>query len=298
MIKRTIFVESPSYLSIKNRQLEFSNKDTGEKKICPMEDLGFLVIENHRTTLNCGLLGELAKRNTAVILCDSRQLPQGLLCSINGNHLQAEVFRAQVEADLPLKKRLWKQTVERKIYNQMALLTKLKKKVPSAMKVAGLEVKSGDSTNREALAARFYWQSLFGEYGFKRSDYEKAPNPYLNYGYAILRGAVARALVGSGLNLTLSIHHSNKYNGFGLVDDIMEAFRPFVDETAYSLFIKDPWKQKLERPDKEELLKTLVCDVFFRDKKRPLMNGLSLTSASLARCLKKEEKAINYPEIR
>ena len=297
MLKRTIYVESPTHIHIKNRQVVFKNKETQENRQCPLEDLGFLVLDNSRTDLYCGLLGELARENVAVVVCNGKHIPQGMLTSLDGHHLQAEVLRSQVYADLPLKKRLWQQTVRQKIRNQMDLLSKLQKNIPKSMEVALQNVKSGDTTNREAVVARVYWQNLFEGYDFQRSNYDKPPNHYLNYGYAVLRGAVARALVGSGLNPSLGIHHINKYNGYGLVDDIMEPYRPFVDEIAYHLFLKNPDKPTLEREEKGALLEILACDVFFPEKKRPLMNALSLTSASLVRCLKKEEKAINYPQV-
>jgi len=178
--------------------------DTSETKTIPIEDLGFVVIENQQISISMPLLDELIKNNTAVIFCDRTYHPASMLLNLNGHHLQQELFSYQINASIPVKKNLWKQTVEAKIRNQAMLLKKLDKEYKRVSYYTD-KVKSGDIDNREGAAARIYWHALFGE-EFTRERYGFPPNNMLNYGYAILRAAVARALVGSGLLATLGVY--------------------------------------------------------------------------------------------
>lgn len=202
----------------------------------------------------------------------------------------------QVEASEPLKKNIWKQTVEAKLKNQAALL-KILGKDESPVLIAAGRVKSGDATNREAVAARYYWNEIFGDPFFQRERYGDYPNALLNYGYAILRAAVARALTGSGLLPSLGIHHHNKYNAFCLADDLMEPYRPYVDHVVYTLSTDDADSDTLTREQKTALLEVLQEDVMLSRIKRPLLVALSCTTASLVKCLAGEAKKMNYPVL-
>jgi CRISPR-associated protein Cas1 len=218
-----------------------------------------------------------------------------MLLPLDAHHIQNEIFRAQVDASEPLKKNLWKQTIEAKIQNQAQLLGKLGKN-SRPLKAIGKAVKSGDSDNREGFAARLYWTEMFGK-TFIRDRYGDPPNPFLNYGYILLRSAVARALAGSGLLATLGIHHRNRYNAFCLADDVMEPYRPYVDEIVYAMAEKWPDEFMLEKEHKAELLQLMTVDVIIGGSKRPLMVALSQTAASLARCYSGEIRKISYPEF-
>lgn len=145
------------------------------------------------------------------------------------------------------------------------------------------KVLSGDTSNMEGVAANFYWKSFF-EIDFKRERFGDYPNNFLNYGYAILRAATARALSGSGLLNTLGIHHKNKYNAFALADDIMEPFRPLVDEAVYTI-MQHYEKQELNTEIKSILLETLTRTVYFKDEKSPLMVALQKNSKLLTTML-------------
>ncbi len=295
MLKRTLYFSSPCYLSIKDKQLVV-NRDNEEPATIPVEDLGFVVIEHQQITVSTPLLDELAAANVAVIFCNSNHMPHSMLFPLDGNHLQGELFRQQVAASEPLKKNLWKQTVEAKITNQARLLDKLGiecKDIQNLVK----EVKSDDSTGREGVAARLYWTRLFGN-GFVRERTGPFPNNFLNYGYIVLRAAVARALTGSGLMPTFGIHHHNRYNAYCLADDIMEPYRPFVDEQVYRLTENYPGIEELDKALKAELLQVLVRDVYFEKTTRPLMVGISQTTASLARCISGSQRKIEYPLLR
>lgn len=294
MLKRTLYFTQPAYLSVKDQQL-FVKQEEEEPKKVPVEDIGFVVIENQRITITMPAIQALVKNNAAVVFCDQTHLPTSMVLNLDGHHLQNELFRAQTEASLPLKKNLWQQTIKAKIQNQALLLEKLNK-TSGSIKAYAKQVKSGDSSNREAAASRVYWKQLFGN-SFKRERYGSWPNAALNYGYAILRASVARSLSGSGLLSTLGIHHKNRNNPYCLADDIMEPYRPYVDELAFHLYESYPDMKELPVEFKAEILQLLTRDVVFEKIKRPLMVGLMQTTSSLAACFKGEKKKIEYPVL-
>lgn len=270
-------------------------RETGETKSATVEDLGFVVLEHQQISISLPLIDELVKNNVAVIFCNNAYHPASMLLNLNGHHLQQEIFSKQIEATSPLKKNLWKQTVEAKIKNQAGLLKKLGKDDKKVGWFA-TNVKSGDVENREGAAARAYWPILFGDQ-FTRERYGDPPNNMLNYGYAILRAAVARSLAGSGLLATLGIHHHNRYNAFCLADDIMEPYRPFVDGLVFDLTHQLEDITELTTEIKLVLLKILTLDIKINKSIRPLSVGLSNTTASLARCYVGQAKKIIYPKL-
>lgn len=293
MIKKTIVFQSPVYLSIKNKQLQITVKKTGEITSRPVEDIGFIILDNQQITLSQSVMQGFAEQNTAVIICDKKHLPTTMMLHLDGHHTQNQHFRSQIEADIPLKKRLWKQTVRAKIKNQASVL-ECHGKNADALRYLISKVKSGDATNVEARAARYYWPKLFGG-EFLRARFGLPPNNLLNYGYAVLRAATARALAGSGLLPTLGIHHHNKYNSFCLADDMMEPYRPYVDYCVKELTDSGMNSEELSADAKKVLLAVLTSDVVINKKKRPLMLALSETTASLSRCFKREEKKLSLP---
>lgn len=294
MLKRTLFFGNPSRLSIKDKQLIIESKENGAIYKVPIEDIGYAVIENQQISFSVPLLQELMTNNVAVIFCDSSHMPNSMLLNLDGHHLQNEMFRFQINATEPLKKNLWKQTIEAKIRNQAVLLYKLGKN-GNLLKPFYSNVKSGDTDNREGVAARIYWSEMYGS-EFTRDRYGTCPNNLLNYAYIVLRAAVARALTGSGLLPTLGLFHHNRYNAFCLADDIMEPYRPFADEVVFKLFREG--QQQLTTEVKAEILKILANDVCYENTIRPLMVGLSQTTASLSRCFTGEQKKIVYPELK
>ena len=310
MIKRTLCFSNPAYLSLRNSQLVIklpeveSNSSLPEgfkaetTKTIPIEDIGVVVLDNKRITITQGVLEALLENNCAVITCNESHLPIGMHLPLVGNTTQTERMRYQIEASLPLKKQLWQQTIVAKIENQAAVLKQMRgAEVRNMLKWAS-EVKSGDSENMEARAAVYYWQNAFPMVeGFTRSREGVFPNNFLNYGYAILRAVVARALVSSGLLTTLGIHHRNKYNAFCLADDVMEPYRPYVDRLVMELCERYGECEELSRELKVELLKIPVLDVMINNKRSPLMVAVSTTTASLQRCYAGEIRKIVYPII-
>jgi CRISPR-associated protein Cas1 len=292
MLRKTILLENKASLSTKNLQLVIKT-EVRESKI-PIEDIGFLVIDNSEIFLSIPALNLLIDNNTAVIICSSSHLPNGMFLNLNSHHIQQEIFKNQIEATIPLKKQLWQQTIVEKIKNQGLLLETITGNKNSFEFLAS-KVLSGDTTNMEGVAASQYWKSFF-DMNFKRERFGDYPNNFLNYGYAILRAATARALSGSGLLNTLGIHHKSKYNAFALADDIMEPFRPIVDEKVVEIMQKYD-EQELNTLIKSELLQILTRTVFFKDEKSPLMVALQKTASSLQHCYTGHRKKIKYPKL-
>lgn len=292
MLKRTLFFSTPLDLSLRNNQLVISTRQMPEvKNSVPIEDIGFVVLENQQINITLPLLNALSDNNAAVIICGDNFMPNAMLLNLDSNTTQGEVYRSQIEASEPLKKGLWKQVVEAKIRNQAALLNKLDKD-GDKLKPYYSNVKSGDSNNREGIAAKVYWNELFGE-DFIRSREGSSPNNLLNYGYTLLRAAVARALMGSGLFPAFGIFHRNRYNAFPLADDIMEPYRPFVDEIVFDLYANG--ERELTKQVKADLIHLLYTDTRFGKLLRPLEAGLTFTTASLAKCFAGKAKRLSYP---
>src|SRR5699024_4807564 len=284
MLKKTLFFSKACHLSIRYSQLVIKNKKTGEVNQRPVEDVGFVVLDNQQITFTQAVIQHLAENNTAVVFCDTSHLPASMLFHLDSHQTQTERFAAQIEATKPLKKQLWKQTVKAKIRNQAAMLD-FADRDGEPLRYMARQVKSGDTDNQEARASRFYWPQLFGD-DFLRKRFGNPPNNMLNYGYAVLRAAVARALTGSGLLPTLGIHHHTTYNAYCLTDDIMAPLRTYVDQCVWELHEAELSPEELNTELNGELLKILSADMMINNKKRPLMVGLSETTASLARCFK------------
>lgn len=294
MIKQTLMFTSPVALTLKYGQLVVTSKGDDKSLTRPIEDIGFIIIDHPMISITVPLLNELTENNVAVIFCNNKQMPHSMLMPLDGNTTLQESYKYQIEASAPIKKQMWKQLVEAKIMNQAALLDRVGKQ-GIMLRPYYSNVKSGDLDNREGAAARLYWSQLF-EDGFKREREGDSPNQFLNYGYTILRGAVARALVGSGLYPAFGIFHRNRYNAFPLADDVMEPYRPFVDEIVYSLYCGAE-ELVLDKQTKAKLLRVLFVDVKIGKMTRPLEVALPTTTASLVKMFKGETQKLILPKI-
>lgn len=293
MLKRTIYIGNTTYLKLKDNQLQIIDPDTKEVKgSAPIEDLGFLVLDHPQITLSHPVILLLQQQNVAIISCDESHLPLGLMLPISGHVEHSERLKHQINCSEPLRKQLWKQTVEAKIFQQKEVLRKLNIEHESLLRYMN-EVKSGDSTNMEGIAAQYYWKQLFDD--FTRERKGDAPNNFLNFGYAVLRSMVARALVCSGLHPTIGIFHRNKYNAYCLADDIMEPYRPYVDQLVVEWIQKPESTHVLDKKAKAHLLQLATKDVYINGLQRPLMTALSITTSSLCKCFLGESRIIHYP---
>jgi CRISPR-associated protein Cas1 len=302
MIKRTLFFGNPAYLSMCNAQLviKMTNAQTQEEvtKTVPIEDIGVVVLEDRQITITNGAMDALLKNNCAVVTCDEKHMPAGLLLPLDGHTVQSERFRWQIEASLPLKKQLWQQTVQAKIRNQASVLKRMSGAEVRCMVVWANDVKSGDSENLEGRAAAYYWKSVFPEIErFVRDREGDAPNNLLNYGYAIVRAIVARALVASGMLPTFGIHHHNRYNAYCLADDVMEPYRPYVDELVIQILQSGLDCSELTTDLKRQLLCLPVKEVVIGGQRSPLMVAVTQTTASLVKCFSGELRKVVYPTM-
>lgn len=310
MIKKTLYFGNPAYLSLTNKQLVVKLPEVEENadnipepirkesvRTIPIEDIGIMILDHQRITITQGLIAALLDNNTALISCSDKRMPTGMLLPLQGNTVYSERFRQQIDASIPLKKQLWQQTVKAKIENQAAILSQHTLKSVARMYVMAKDVKSGDPDNYEAQAAVYYWKNIFADMpSFIRDPDGTPPNNLLNYGYAILRATVARALVASGLLPVEGIHHHNRYNAYCLADDIMEPYRPYVDKLVIEIISKyDELPDSLTMNMKSDLLSIPIIDVSIGGKKRPLMIAVSETTASLAKCFSGELRKISYP---
>lgn len=310
MIKRSLYFGNPAYLSLKLRQLvirkpevkgDMPDFDDGESfsdvvKTIPVEDIGLIVLDCPQITVTEGLLEALLENNCAVVTCDKSHLPVGLLLPLYGNKVQTERYAEQIAASLPLKKQLWQQTVQCKIRNQAAMLKYVTGVEARNMLIWADSVKSGDADNLEGRAAAFYWKTLFVDNPrFTRGD-EDIVNVMLNYGYAIVRAIVARALVGAGLIPTLGIHHHNRYDAYCLADDIMEPYRPYVDKLVVEV-VEEGVPEEFDVDVKCRLLELPVREVIIDDVRRPLMLAVSQTANSLRKCFSGELRKLVYPAM-
>lgn len=308
MIKNTICFSNPAYLSLSKEQLvihlpgvDKSNLPEADKQAAvitrPIEDLAVIILDHRQITLTTGLIEKLLENNCAIITCDGHNMPVGLMLPLCGNTVQNERFRAQIDASLPLKKQLWQQTIQAKILGQATVLHRCTGEVVKCMQVWAEHVRSGDPENLEGRAAAYYWKCLFPMVAdFTRGRDGTAPNHWLNYGYAILRAVVARSLVGSGMLPTLGIHHHNRYNAYCLADDIMEPYRPFVDELVFQMVKQYGVTDELTKEHKSQLLALPTTEVCINGKRSPLMVAVAQTTASLWRCFNGEARKIIYPD--
>jgi len=307
MIKRTLYFGNPAYLSVRNAQLVIERPSDGDLppdnaattiKTIPIEDVGVVILDHRQITVTSSVFSTMLDNNVAIVTCDDKSMPTGLLLPLHSNTLQSERFQDQLEASLPLRKQLWQQTVEAKIRNQASVLKITTGQEARNMLAWAGSVKSGDSENLEARAAAFYWRNVFPELeDFNRDRYGAAPNNLLNYGYAILRAVIARALVGSGLLPTMGIHHHNRYNAYCLADDIMEPYRPYVDKLVYEIMAEGNLCPQLTREIKARMLSIPVLDVEIDGHRSPLIVAATTTSSSLQKCFSGISRKLLYPEL-
>lgn len=296
MIKRTLYFGNPAYLKTSNNQLVVERKDEAPKSI-PIEDVGLMILDHQQITISQALMAKLLANNVALITCNETHHPVGLLLTLDGHTLHSQRFQQQLDSSVPLKKQLWAQTVEAKIRNQAALLAERRIEHKYLLTLADT-VKSGDTGNHEAKAAQYYWSRFFPDFlDFTRHRDGPPPNNLLNYGYAILRALVARALVGSGLLPVMGIHHRNQYNAYCLADDMMEPYRPYVDSVVYQLVRNHGRFLELTPGMKQQLLAIPALDVQIDGQTSPLMNAVTRTTSSLAKCFAGEQRKIVYPVL-
>jgi CRISPR-associated protein Cas1 len=302
MIKRTVEISTDGcYVHVKHSQLVIE-KDGGKIGSVPIEDLAVLIIDSNRITLSSGLLTSLAQANIAVIFTDEKHLPISLAVPFTSNTIQSKILSQQIAVSVPLKKRIWSSIVSAKVSNQSKSLYACGKDGEGLLAISK-NIPSGDPKNLEAFAARIYWRKLFGD-EFRRNRENMDANVLLNYGYAVVRAAIARAIVGTGLHPSFGVHHKNQYNPFPLADDLVEPLRPFVDVKVYSIVQEtlaesddDDLFFELNRELKGKLLSVLAEDCIFDGRKQPLLVAIGLYAASVKQFMTGEGKNLLIPTL-
>ena len=293
MIKRVLCFENPARLSLKLAQMVVELQDV--TRTLPIEDIGVVILDHKQITITHALIDALLANDVAIVTSNDKHLPVGLMLPLDGNTLQSERFRAQIDASEPLKKQLWQQTIVAKILGQAHVLGTRLIKHNNMLKWAK-DVRSGDPENMEARAAAFYWRNMFEKDAFIRDPQGLPPNNLLNYGYSIVRAMMARALVGAGLLPTLGIHHHSRYDAYCLADDIMEPYRPFVDMKVLEMWKKGNITNDISSEQKRELLGVTTMDVSISGHRSPMMLAIQTTAQSVQKCYSGEARKIIYPD--
>jgi len=294
MIKRIVEISNSAYLHLRNNQMVIERDEQDDAQV-PVEDLGVLILDHPAITHTQALLVACWKNNVVVLICDEKHLPGAILLPLEAHSLQSKIIAQQVQVTEPTRKRLWQVIVQAKVREQASVLRSLKGDAdPLPAYVA--KVKSGDPDNIEAQAARIYWQKLFGP-DFRRDRKEADINSLLNYGYAILRAALARAIVGTGLHPSLGLHHHNQYDSFCLADDLIEPLRPLVDIKVYELYQPAPGKLELNIDSKRILLEILSWNCAIDGQRMPLLVALHRYAASVRKVICGEQKQLEIPTL-
>ena len=295
MIKRIIDISEQAYVHMKHKQL-YIDKKSETVAIIPIEDLGVLILQHPAIVISQSVIIACQENNVVIVFCDTRHLPYSVILPLTeGNSLHAKILKEQIQVPLPTRKRLWQQIVKQKITAQIKTLEDTGKN-GKALKHLVKKVKTGDSENHEAQAAQKYWPLLMGK-PFRRDTGADGINALLNYGYAILRAVVARAIVGSGLHPALGLHHHNQYNGLCLADDLMEPFRPWVDFQVCQLMAEnDP--VKIETETKTKLLALLSHPVEMQGLNMPMMVSCHYLTATLKRAFQDKKIKLDYPVLK
>lgn len=296
MIKRIIEISSArTYLSVKYDQLVIKSNGDVQSQI-PCEDIGILLIDHVGTMYTHAVFTRLLDAGAAIVLCGGNHHPAGLILPLESHSTQTERFRQQIEAKVPVKKRLWKQLVQAKIKHQARVVGPDSEVYPALLALRQ-RVRSGDPQNVEAQASRKYWGVYLQDVQFRRNVEGKPPNNLLNYGYTIMRAAVARALCSAGLLPSLGLHHRNRYNAFCLADDLVEPFRGYVDARVKDIVEGEGVPEGLNQNLKARLLEILYETVTIGGNKSPLMVSLHRTMASLQRCFTGEQDKLELPDL-
>lgn len=296
MIRKTVEFATPgTRLSVSIRQLVIERPDL-PKATLPIEDLGVVIVDDLRATYTQAVFIELLEAGATVMVTGRDHLPAGMMLPLDAHHVQTERHRAQVEASEPAKKRAWQALIQSKIAQQGAILAHFTGE-HGGLAPMSRRVRSGDPDNLEAQAAQRYWPRLFGK-DFRRDRDLEGVNALLNYGYAVVRAATARAVVAAGLIPSLGVFHRNRANPFCLADDLLEPYRPYVDWRVRLLANEagDATPSLDDRDTRAALLSIFNETVLVGGRRMPLLLGLHSSAASLCRALTGGEPALALPE--
>ena len=287
--------DQPARLTVRLDQLVI---ERGEEKAVtvPLEELSVMVVSHPAVTFTHAVVAGIASRGGALVVCDEKHMPVGMILPLQSHHLQAERFARQAGASLPTRKRVWQQLVKAKVRAQGNLLRELHGDDRGLIALSK-HVRSGDPDNIEGRASRRYWPALFPDSGFRRNRHAEDCNRHLNYGYAILRAIVARAICAAGLHPSLGLHHHNRYDTFPLASDLMEPLRPVVDRAVLLYAARVDAYAPLDKNAKTALIEALTGRVAIESEERTLFDGAARTASSLVQVYAGQRKQLVLPEI-
>jgi len=294
MTNRIIEISDPLVSLSMLRGFLIVKVDSTEKARIAFEDIGILILNGTGATITTNLLNSLLEAGTMIVVLGNNYLPSGIFYPTNPHYLHKQKINLQIQSSKPLEKRLWQQVVKAKILNQATILSYFTTDNEKQLFELAKKVSSGDKENLEAQAARKYWQRLFGS-DFRRNFDSSGINSMLNYGYAVLRAATARAIFASGLHPAIGIHHSNQENAFCLVDDLMEPFRPIVDFVVKKIAEENKNIEELTPEIKKSLTKILNLDLTTCAGTTPINNCLTKLCQSFVRSLENQEANLDFP---
>jgi len=258
----------------------------------PLVDIQSVFVHARHATYSHGLLQRLAKHEIPLVVCDDRHEPVSIMLSLTGHHKHAGRARAQAESKLPTRKRVWRDLVRAKIAEQARSLKSVDPSSSDGLSKMILSVRSGDPDNVEARAARFYWPRLLGS-DFRRDRGATGLNAHLNYGYTILRSALARSVIAAGLVPSLGVGHINARNNFCLVDDLVEPFRPLVDRLVWKN--RDEWSGEITPEARAELAGMMARSIQTTNGETDLFRTMSLVVYSLVNVFEAAADGIDLP---
>lgn len=284
--------EENRFISLK-RGFIIIKVDNKEIASIPLDDIAVLLLSAQSITLTKNIINALSEKGCISVFCGTNYSPQSMVIPISTHTYFTKIIKDQINASEPFKKRIWQQIVISKIENQAKALEycNLQDNSLLLIKISKM-VKSGDLDNREAYAARMYWQALFGS-DFIRNRDENGINSLLNYGYAIMRASMVRAICSHGLQPSLGIHHDNNLNQFCLADDLFEIYRPIVDVLVYKLWKEG--KTELIPEVKKTLAKLLQIKVQTNEGETQVVQSMQYLTSSYVNALANKKSEISIP---
>ena len=287
--------QSTCSLKTRNKLLVIKKEDDEEFTV-PLREVGVVVASHPYILYTQPVLSGLAENGGVLVVCDTKHHPSAMLLPIVQHSTQTERFIAQSEAKLPLRKRCWQRIVKAKIHAQARLLDELYGEDRGLRSLAAT-VRSGDPKNVESTASQRYWPALFDDRSFRRRREAPDQNRMLNYGYAVVRAAIARSICASGLHPSLGVHHHNRYNPFCLADDLMEPFRPLVDRVVVELVQEKGTGCEMSQEVRARLLKILSDRYEVEGESRTLFDLFKRITSSLAQVYLGQREALYLPEL-
>lgn len=290
------FAGSAATLSLREGLLVITRAGM-EAQTVPLSDIAVIMVSHPQVVFTQALVAALAQAGGVLVCCDQRHHPAAMLLPLEAHFIQAERFRKQASASLPAQKRMWKELVRAKIEAQGAVLAELHGQ-DRGLRELSRRVRSGDSGNLESVAAQRYWPQLFADAGFRRGNEADPRNSLLNYGYAVMRAATARAVCAAGLHPSLGVHHANRYNAFCLADDLMEPLRPLVDRTVATWCAgREASAWGLDKTAKSELIASVTARYRVAGESRTLFDILTRTTQALATALTEPGQVFHFPDV-